>query len=64
MLVNAAIKHKCATICLMKHQEREEKAKDQNAEGDNLVLRNWTYFGLKTKIEYKSGIAGIKVITQ
>ena len=64
MLVNAAIKHKCATICLMKQQEREEKAKDQNAEGDNLVLRNWTYYGLKSKIEYKSGMAGIKVITQ
>jgi IS605 OrfB family transposase len=61
MLVDLAVKYKCSTIILMKQKEREEKAKDDNAKGDNFVLRNWTYFGLKTKIEYKAKMYGINI---
>ncbi len=59
MLVNMAIKHKCGTIVLMRQTDREENAKGENEQGDTLVLRNWSYFGLKEKIAYKCKIAGI-----
>jgi hypothetical protein len=58
MLVDIAIKHKCSELVLMKQTEREETAKD-----DQLVLRNWSYYGLKEKIKYKADMAGIKLIT-
>ena len=61
MLVDLAIKYKCSTIVLMKQREREEEAKEDNAKSDNFVLRNWTYFGLKTKIEYKAKMYGINI---
>lgn len=59
MLVDTAVKHKCATIVLMNQKKREEKAKDDNARGDNYVLRNWSYYGLKEKIAYKCKMAGV-----
>lgn len=61
MLVDLALKHRCGRIVLMNQTHREEEAKEQNAEGDNLVLRNWSYFGLKEKIGYKCKMAGIKL---
>ena len=39
----------------------EDEAKEQNENGDNFVLRNWTYFGLKEKISYKCKKFGIKL---
>lgn len=64
MLVDAAVKYKCSKIILMKQKQREDKAKDDNQNGDNLVLRNWSYFGLKTKIAYKAEMAGIKILEE
>lgn len=64
MLVDAAVKHNCSTIVLMNQTHREDEAKAENAEGDNYVLRNWTYFGLKTKIEYKAKMYGIKLVEE
>lgn len=61
MLVDLALKHRCGRIVLMNQTHREEEAKEQNAEGDSLVLRNWSYFGLKEKIGYKCKMAGIKL---
>ena len=58
MLIDIAIKHKCSELVLMKQTEREEASKD-----DQLVLRNWSYYGLKEKIKYKADMAGIKLIT-
>ena len=40
---------------------REEKAKEDNAKGEPFVLRNWSYYGLKTKIEYKAKQYGISL---
>lgn len=60
-LVEMAVKHGCGKIVLMNQTHREEKAKEDNARGDNFVLRNWSYFGLKEKINYKAKICGIKV---
>lgn len=59
LLVDLAVKHKCDEIVMMKQEHREDEAKDEN--GDNFVLRNWTYYGLKEKIAYKCKKFGIKL---
>lgn len=64
MLVDMAIKHECSEIVLMKQKEREVKAKDDNAEEKPFVLRNWSYYGLKDKIQYKSKMYGIKLTVE
>ena len=61
MLIDLAIKHKCEEIVLMKQLSREEKAKEENDNKEPFVLRNWSYYGLKEKIEYKSKMVGIKL---
>ena len=64
LLVDLAVKHKCGNIVLMNQTHREDDAKSENAEGDNFVLRNWTYYGLKEKIAYKCKMVGIKMEVQ
>lgn len=61
MLVDLAVKHKCDEIVLMRQIHREDEAKEENENGDNFVLRNWTYYGLKEKIAYKCKKFGIKL---
>ena len=63
-LIDRAVKNGCGTIVLVNQEPREEKAKDDNQKGEPFVLRNWSYFGLKTMIEYKAKMAGIEVISQ
>lgn len=62
-LINRAVKNRCATIILVDQEEREQKAKDDNQRGEPFVLRNWSYYGLKTMIAYKARMVGIEVIT-
>lgn len=64
MLVDMAIKHKCDEIVLMNQTHREDKAKEDNQNGEPFVLRNWSYYGLKEKIEYKSKMVGIKLTVE
>ncbi len=64
LLVDMAIKHECSEIVLMKQKEREIKAKEDNAEEKPFVLRNWSYYGLKEKIQYKSKMYGIKLTVE
>lgn len=61
MLVDVAMKHKCGKIVLVNQNEREEKAKEENMRGEPFLLRNWSYYGLKDKIKYKSRMVGIEV---
>lgn len=61
MLIDLAIKHSCSEIVLMKQTHREDKAKEENMNEEPLVLRNWSYYGLKEKISYKCKMAGIKL---
>lgn len=61
MLVDAAVKNGCGVIYLVNQTEREKKSKEDNQKGDLLVLRNWSYFSLKSKIEYKAKIYGIEI---
>ena len=62
-LVDRAIKNKCATIKLVNQKAREEQAKEENQKGEPFLLRNWSYYGFKTMIEYKAKMAGIKVVS-
>lgn len=59
MLVDLAVKHRCGRIVLMNETHREDKAKDDNMNGEPFVLRNWSYYGLKDKIAYKCEMYGI-----
>ena len=61
-LINRAVKNRCATIILVDQEEREQKAKEDNQRGEPFVLRNWSYYGLKTMIAYKARMVGIEVI--
>ena len=62
MLVDLAVKHGCGTIALLNQKKREDKAKEDNHNGEPFVLRNWSYYGLKEKISYKAKMVGIKVV--
>jgi hypothetical protein len=64
MLVDLAIKHKCEEIVLMKQESREGAAKAENQSKEPFVLRNWSYYGLKEKIEYKSKMVGVKLTVE
>ena len=61
MLVDLAVSHKCGRIVLMNQTHREDEAKEDNTNGEPFVLRNWTYYGFKEKIEYKCKMVGIKL---
>lgn len=61
MLVDLAVSHKCGRIVLMNQTHREDEAKEENTNGEPFVLRNWTYYGFKEKIEYKCKMVGIKL---
>lgn len=62
MLVELAVRHKCGVIHLLNQEPREDEAKDANANGEPLILRNWSYYGLKEKIAYKAKMYGIKLV--
>lgn len=61
-LVDIAISHGCGTICLVNQKPREDQAKEDAQKGNPFVLRNWSYFGLKQKIQYKCKMSGIKLL--
>lgn len=61
MLVNYAVNNRCDEIILLNHIQREKDAKEENTEGIPFVLRNWSYYGLKTKIEYKAKMNNINL---
>ena len=57
--MDLAVNHGCGTIYLVDQKPRELRAKLDNEEGKALVLRNWSYYGLKQKIQYKCKLHGI-----
>lgn len=58
-LIDAAQNNQCAKIILVNQSEKEDTAKQ-----DQFILRNWGYYGLKEKIEYKANIYGITISEQ
>lgn len=60
MLIDAAIKFNCSSIILM-GLEKTKKLKDSEKEEDKFLLRNWSYYGLETKITYKAKKYGVIV---
>lgn len=63
-LVQYALSHRCGVIRLLDQKRREKEAKDDAANGEQLLLRNWSYFNLKTKIVNKAAKYGIRVIVE
>lgn len=61
-LIKAAVRYRCGTIYLVKQKEKEDAAKDAAAKGEPAILRNWSYFGLKSMINYKAAMYGITVL--
>lgn len=57
MLIDFCVKHHAGTLILIDQEAKIEAAKQQN-----FVLRNWNYYELMTKIEYKAKKAGIELI--
>ncbi|NLU91358.1 hypothetical protein [Chitinophaga sp. Ak27] len=57
--INLCIKHGAATLVLVNQTVKEGTAKE-----DQFLLRNWSYYNLKQKIEYKASLAGITVIVE
>lgn len=58
-LVDICIKNGAGTILLVNQSLKEKEAKE-----DKILLRNWGYLGLKSKIMYKAEIAGILVVEE
>jgi len=58
-LVDLCVQHRAGSLILVGQIEKEAAA-----EGDELLLRNWSYYSLKQKIEYKANKAGVMLITE
>lgn len=58
-LIDLCIKHQAGTLLLVGQQDKEEVAKT-----DEFLLRNWSYYSLKEKIDYKAAKMGILVIAE
>jgi transposase len=56
ILVKFALDHNAGKIILIKDEPDPSKAK--------MLLENWGYYNLKTKIEYKAKIEGIEVVEE
>lgn len=58
-LIDLCVKHRAASLILMGQTEKEAAAA-----GEEFVFRNWSYYALKEKIQYKANKAGIMLITE
>lgn len=62
MLINEALRNRCATIVLLDRDNKLNNIKDTTNDESKYLLRNWGYSGLQTKIEYKAKMQGITVV--
>ncbi|MCD8540571.1 MAG: hypothetical protein LRY55_13000 [Leadbetterella sp.] len=58
-LIDQCIRAGAGTILLVNQSYKEELAKE-----DPLLLRNWSYYGLKSKIAYKASLANIVLMEE
>ena len=57
-LIDWCLKLKCGKLILKDQESVEDVVK-----GNDFLLRNWGYFGIKDKLKYKCGLHGIELIT-
>lgn len=58
-LIDLCVKHNAASLILVGQTDKEAAVN-----GDEFILRNWSYYTLKEKIEYKANQAGIMLIAE
>jgi len=58
-LIDLCVRYRAGSLILV-----DQTNKEAAAEGDEFLLRNWSYYSLKHKIEYKAEKSGIMVITE
>lgn len=58
-LIDLCVVNKAATLLLVNQQLKEELAKE-----DDFLLKNWSYYSLRDKINYKAEKAGVQVIVE
>ena len=58
-LIDLCVQHRAGSLILVGQTEMEAAAA-----GDELLLRNWSYYSLKEKIEYKANKAGVLLIIE
>lgn len=58
-LIDLCVKYRAGSLILVGQTEKEAAAV-----GEEFVLRNWSYYALKEKIQYKANKAGIMLITE
>jgi len=56
-LIDLCVKYKCGKLILVDQKEKEKEAKAD----EQYLLRNWTYYGMKEKINYKAAMYNIVV---
>ena len=61
-LVRLAVNNNCGVIYLMGTEDCEY-LKQMKDEKDKFIIRNWSYYDLSSKIDYKAKRYGIKVVT-
>jgi IS605 OrfB family transposase len=60
MLIDYCLKYKLGKIILTNFEEAREQTSEENEES-KFLLTSWSYFNLKTKIEYKASMYGISL---
>lgn len=58
-LIDHCIRAGAGAILLVNQSQKEEVARE-----DPVLLRNWSYYGLKSKIAYKAGLANILLMEE
>lgn len=58
-LIDFCIKHQAGTLILLNQEDKMGIAKEEE-----FILRNWSYYELKTKIKYKAEKAGVEIILE
>ena len=58
-LIDHCVKNACEKLILVNQKQKQTEAKE-----DEFVLRNWSYFGMLQKIQYKAKMYGIEVVVE
>lgn len=62
-LIHLCIKYKVGKLVIVNLSEAKDKTKEETSEAE-FLLRNWSYYGLQQKIDYKASKYGIVIEKQ